>query len=134
MEPFPANPDALHDPVTLLDEQGTAWVLHSRRVDLRVVRRLVKDATTTVVWADMGGIRPRPTTGTARSALWDRIKNDYRGPGGSGSPRGPHRGTGGQPRADGSGQPLTAGPTLGCQGPGIIRCLLAPPQRNGLPT
>jgi hypothetical protein len=85
MEPFPTNPDALHDPVTLLDDQGTTWVLHRRRVDLRIVRRLIKDAATTVVWADMGGIRPRPTTGTERSALWDRIKNDYRGPGGSGS-------------------------------------------------
>lgn len=85
MESFAANPDSLPDPVTLLDEQGTTWVLHRRRVDLRIVRRLIKDAATSVVWADMGGIRPRPTTEAERPAIWDRIKNDYRGPGGSGS-------------------------------------------------
>lgn len=85
MESFPSNPDSLPDPVTLLDEQGTTWVLHRRRVDLRIVRRLIKDEAAPVVWGDMGGIRPRPTTEAERPALWDRIKNDYRGPGGSGS-------------------------------------------------
>ncbi|MFK0173980.1 hypothetical protein ACIQU5_34905 [Streptomyces sp. NPDC090306] len=85
MELFPSNPDSLADPVTLLDEQGIAWVLQRRRVDLRIVRRLIKDEATPVVWADMGGIRPRPTAMAERPALWDRIKNDYRGPGGSGS-------------------------------------------------
>jgi hypothetical protein len=83
MESFPANPDSLNQPVTLLDEQGIRWVLHRKRVDLRIVRRLVKDATTPVVWGDMGGIRPRFTTEAERSALWDRIKDEYMGPGGA---------------------------------------------------
>jgi hypothetical protein len=84
MEPFSVDPDSLPDPVTLVDGQGTAWLLHRRRVDLRIVRRLLKDSTTLVVWADMGGLAPRPMAEADRPALWDRIRNDYGGPGGSG--------------------------------------------------
>ena len=45
-----------------LDEQRTTWVLHRRRVDLRIVHRVIKDPAAPVVWAHRGGIRPRPTT------------------------------------------------------------------------
>ncbi|WP_327286864.1 hypothetical protein [Streptomyces sp. NBC_01198] len=85
MQSFPANPDSLDGPVTLVDDQGTSWVLHRKRVDLRVVRRLVKDPGTPVVWGDMAGIVPRPTTDAERPGLWIRIKGAYRGPGGDGS-------------------------------------------------
>lgn len=81
MQPFPANPDSLNDPVKLLDEQGTCWVLHRRRVDLRIVRRLLKDAAAPVVWGSMGGIIPRLTRDSERPGLWDRIKDEYKGPG-----------------------------------------------------
>jgi hypothetical protein len=43
MQRFSANPDTLNGPVTLVDEQGIRWVLHRKRLDVRVVRRLVKD-------------------------------------------------------------------------------------------
>ncbi|WP_254898093.1 hypothetical protein [Kitasatospora sp. NA04385] len=69
--------------MTLLDEQGTRWVLHRKRLDLRIVRRLVKDAATPVVWGDMGGISPRLAAEAERPMLWNRIKDEYQGPGGS---------------------------------------------------
>ncbi|MFI9789127.1 hypothetical protein ACIHEI_37275 [Kitasatospora sp. NPDC051984] len=87
MQSFPANPDSLADPVTLVDGQGTCWVLHRKRLDLRVVRRLVKDAATPVVWGDMGGISPRPVAEAERSTLWALIKDEYKGPGGTWSGR-----------------------------------------------
>ncbi|SEN17262.1 hypothetical protein [Actinacidiphila rubida] len=83
MQTFPANPDSLSHPVTLLDEEGTSWVLHRKRLDLRAVRRLVKDATTPVVWGAMGGIVPRTATDAERPELWARIKDHYMGPGGT---------------------------------------------------
>ncbi|MER5935238.1 hypothetical protein [Streptomyces sp. NPDC002054] len=83
MQPFPANPDSLDDPITLLDEQGTCWVLHRKRLDFRIVRRLVKDAGTTVVWGDMGGISPRLAAEAERLMLWTRIKDECKGPGGT---------------------------------------------------
>lgn len=83
MQRFPTNPGSLNGPVTLLDDEGTRWVLHRKRVDLRIVRRLVKDDATSVIWGDMGGICPRPVPETERPALWGRIKNEYLGPGGA---------------------------------------------------
>jgi hypothetical protein len=83
MQPFPANPDSLRDPVTLIDEQGTSWLLHRKRLDLRIVRRLLTDAATPVVWGDIGGIQPRPATEAERPVLWNQIKDAYKGPGGA---------------------------------------------------
>ncbi|WP_079063265.1 hypothetical protein [Peterkaempfera griseoplana] len=83
MQRFPANPDSLNNPVRLLDEQGTRWVLHRKRVDLRVVRRLIKDGNTPAIRGDMGGIAPRLTTEAERPALWDRVKDEYMGPRGA---------------------------------------------------
>ncbi|MFI5527839.1 hypothetical protein ACIA8O_04700 [Kitasatospora sp. NPDC051853] len=83
MQPFPANPDSLKGPVTLLDEQGKLWALHRKRLDFRVVRRMVKDAATPVVWGEMGGIRPRQVAEDERATLWSRVKGAYKGPGGT---------------------------------------------------
>ncbi|MFD8804512.1 hypothetical protein [Streptomyces sp. NPDC059597] len=87
MQPFLTNPDSVKGPVTLLDDQGTGWVLYRKRLDLRVVRRLVKDAGTPLVWGDMGGTSPRLTSAAERSVAWERIKDAYMGPGGT-SPTG----------------------------------------------
>ncbi|MET9218999.1 MULTISPECIES: hypothetical protein [unclassified Streptomyces] len=83
MQSFSASPDSLSGPLTLLDDEGTSWILHRKRLDLRIVRRLVKDATTLVFWGDMGGMSPRLTTAAERPLLWDRIKDEYMGPGGT---------------------------------------------------
>ncbi|MDX2644728.1 hypothetical protein PV341_14355 [Streptomyces sp. PA03-1a] len=84
MRHFPSNPDSLkNDPVTLVDEEGTCWVLHRKRLDLRAVRRLVGGAAIPLVWGDMGGIGPRPTTAAERPGLWSLVKGAYKGPGGT---------------------------------------------------
>jgi len=85
MERFSASPGTMSGPVTLIDEEGIRWVLHRKRLDMRVVRRLVKDRTAPVMWGDMGGICPRALPETERPALWDRIKGAYLGPGGTGT-------------------------------------------------
>ncbi|MFI6586809.1 hypothetical protein [Embleya sp. NPDC050493] len=85
MQRFSASPGSLNDPVTLVDEQGIRWVLHRRCLDVRVVRRLVKDRATLVIWGDMGGIGPRAVSEAERLALWGRIKGEYSGPGGAGA-------------------------------------------------
>lgn len=87
MRRFPANPDTLDGPVTLVDEHGVAWTLHRKRLDLRIVRRLAKDQATPVVWGDMGGVSPRPLPESERPELWPRLKDQYRGPGGTSSGR-----------------------------------------------
>lgn len=83
MERFPANPDSLNGPVALLDDDGTRWLLHRKRLDLRGVRRLIRDSTTPLVWGDMGGILPRVTSEDEQPVLWDRVKRTYKGPGGA---------------------------------------------------
>lgn len=84
MDRFPANPDSLEDPLTLVDDEGTRWVLHRRRLDIRVVRRLVRDPAAPLVWGDVGGLVPRPVCAGERDGAWERIKGEYAGPGGVG--------------------------------------------------
>ncbi|MBD0692554.1 hypothetical protein [Streptomyces sp. CBMA123] len=83
MQAFPMNPDRLEAPVQLLDDAGTAWQLRRKRVDLRAVRRLMKDRASIVVLGENGGTRPRPVADGERPTLWDKVKDDYKGPGGS---------------------------------------------------
>ncbi|MER7582115.1 hypothetical protein [Kitasatospora sp. NPDC097691] len=83
MQAFPMNPDRLEAPVQLIDDTGTAWRLRKKRVDLRAVRRLMKDRAATVVLGESGGTRPRLVADVERPMLWDQVKDGYRGPGGS---------------------------------------------------
>lgn len=69
-------------PVTLVDDQGTHWVLHRRRLDLRIIRRLAKDTATPAIWGDTGGLTPRRLTETERPTLRTHLKTAYKGPGG----------------------------------------------------
>ncbi|GAA1263779.1 hypothetical protein GCM10009665_61630 [Kitasatospora nipponensis] len=85
MQAFPMNPDRLEAPVQLLDDAGTTWQLRKKRVDLRAVRRLMKDHAATIVLGESGGTRPRPVVDGERPMLWDKVKDDYKGPGGSGT-------------------------------------------------
>lgn len=82
MQDFPVNPDHLEQPVRLEDDNGTTWQLHRKRIDVRVVRRLLNDATATVILGERGGTHPRPVGAAERAALWGKIKGDYLGPGG----------------------------------------------------
>jgi hypothetical protein len=76
------NPNQLEAPVQLLDDAGTAWQLRKKRVDLRAVRRLMKDHAAVVVLGESGGTRPRLVADGERPLLWDKVKNDDKGPGG----------------------------------------------------
>ncbi|TWF90403.1 hypothetical protein [Kitasatospora viridis] len=83
MDAFPVNPDRLEAPVRLLDDTGTAWLLRKRRIELRVIRRLIKERATTVVLGESGGTRPRPVADDERPVLWERIKDGHPGTGGN---------------------------------------------------
>ncbi|MER7766977.1 hypothetical protein [Kitasatospora sp. NPDC096140] len=85
MQAFPTNPDRLEAPVQLTDDTGTAWQLRKKRIDLRAVRRLMKDRAATVVLGESGGTRPRLVADSERPQLWDEVKDGYRGPGGGGT-------------------------------------------------
>ncbi|MGW4651403.1 hypothetical protein [Kitasatospora sp. NPDC004289] len=85
MEHFSTNPGSMKGPVSLVDDQGTRWVLHRKGLDLRVVRRLIRDAAVSVVWGDMGGLVPLQVADAERPEVWERIKREYFGPGGIGS-------------------------------------------------
>lgn len=82
MQSFPMNPDRLQPPVDLLDDEGTTWHLRKKRIDLRVVRRLINNPAATIVLGEMGGIHPRLITDDERPALWNEVKDGYMGPGG----------------------------------------------------
>lgn len=83
MEHVTADPDSLEGVVALPDDAGTRGVLHRRRLDLRAVRRLVRDAATPpLIRGDTGGIGPRATVDGDRPALRAPIGNAYAGPGG----------------------------------------------------
>ncbi|MFI8458116.1 hypothetical protein [Kitasatospora sp. NPDC085464] len=83
MQTFPRNPDRLEAPVQLTDDTGTAWQLRKRRIDLRAVRRLMKDRAATVILGESGGTRPRLVADSERPLLWAAVRDGYRGPGGS---------------------------------------------------
>ncbi|MFI9298876.1 hypothetical protein ACIG0C_05655 [Kitasatospora aureofaciens] len=83
MQAFPMNPDRLEGPVLLLDDAGAAWQLRKKRVDLRAVRRLMKDPASVVVLGESGGTRPRLVVDGERPMLWGMVKDDYKGSGGS---------------------------------------------------
>ncbi|MBP0451234.1 hypothetical protein J5Y04_17040 [Kitasatospora sp. RG8] len=83
MQAFPMNPDRLEAPLELLDDAGSAWQLQKMRVDLRAVRRLMKDRASIVVLGESGGTCPRLVAEDERPMLWDKVKDGYKGPGGS---------------------------------------------------
>ncbi|MGA5822055.1 hypothetical protein ACPC54_29835 [Kitasatospora sp. NPDC094028] len=82
MQTFKQNPGSTPGVVTLLDDEGTTWTLHRKRLDLRTVRRLVRIPETALVRGRMGGLAPEATADTERPGLWELIRRDYGGPGG----------------------------------------------------
>ncbi|MGW4772314.1 hypothetical protein ACWEO2_30285 [Nocardia sp. NPDC004278] len=82
MEDFLTSPNWMEHPVLLQDDAGSIWQLHKRRIDLRVVRRLLKDPRATVILGECGGTHPRLLAHSERSGFWSKVKNNYQGPGG----------------------------------------------------
>jgi hypothetical protein len=63
-----------------VDSDGHCWVLRRRRIDLRVVRRMLHRADVVVVLGN--GPQPRPVPSHERPSLWDTVRRSYSGPGG----------------------------------------------------
>jgi hypothetical protein len=75
------NPDRLGT-LQIVDDDGGTWHLRKKRIQLRVVRRLIKDPSVRVVLGEAGGTLPRAVSEDERAGLWDSVRTDYMGPGG----------------------------------------------------
>jgi hypothetical protein len=66
----------------LVEPDGRRWRLRRRRIDLRVVKRLIRRADVVVVVAESAGAQPRRIADHERAALWETVRRSYAGPGG----------------------------------------------------
>jgi hypothetical protein len=66
----------------LVESDGTRWRIRRRRVDLRVVKRLIHRAGVVVVLSESAGGQPRRIAGQECRAVWETIRRSYAGPGG----------------------------------------------------
>lgn len=66
----------------LVDPDGVVWSMTKRRVDLRVVRRALQSDSAVVLLGDSGGFDLHWVAPDQRPELWERVRKDYRGPGG----------------------------------------------------
>jgi hypothetical protein len=67
----------------LVEPDGRRWLVRRRRLDLRLVKRLLHRAEVAVVLGEAGGSRPRRVAASERIALWEEVRRAYAGPGGS---------------------------------------------------
>jgi hypothetical protein len=65
----------------LVEPDGRHWRIRRRRIDLRVVKRLIR-RTDVIVVLKSGGGQPRRIADKERAALWETIRRSYAGPGG----------------------------------------------------
>lgn len=80
----PAGPTETTSPGTrgeLVEPDGHRWLVRRRRIDLRLVRRLIRRADVVVVLGESGGFRPRRIGATERTQLWQTIRRAYTGRG-----------------------------------------------------
>jgi hypothetical protein len=68
---------------SIVDPEGNAWRPSRQRLDLRMVRRALRSVNYQVLFGhcvdgDLSWVGPGE-----RAALWERVRNCYRGPGGS---------------------------------------------------
>lgn len=66
----------------LYDADGRRWLPHRRRLDLRVVRRLLHRADTVILLGGPPGSPPAPVAPYERAGLWAAVRRAYGGPGG----------------------------------------------------
>lgn len=66
----------------LVDPEGHEWTMVRRRLDVRVVRRALRNRDQAVLIGEDGGFSLRWVEPTERSTLWERVKRSYAGPGG----------------------------------------------------
>ena len=66
----------------LTDPDGRHWTVRRSRLDLRVVRRLIRRTDIPVLLGESGGFRPRWISVDDRPHLWEHIRHRYAGPSG----------------------------------------------------
>jgi hypothetical protein len=67
----------------LTDPDGRQWTVARRRLDLRVVRRMLRRADVPVLLGEGGGFQLRWVASSERLAIWERVRDCYAGPSGS---------------------------------------------------
>jgi hypothetical protein len=80
-----ARPDGRSSPLVrgeLVEADGRRWLVCRRRLDLRVVRRLLQRPEVTVMIGWDGGRRPRRVPDPERGAVWEAVRSAYTGPAG----------------------------------------------------
>jgi hypothetical protein len=65
----------------LVDPQGRSWAMR-RRLDLRMVRRALRNLDQALLLGDEGGFSLRWLDPADRPAFWQRVKGAYGDPGG----------------------------------------------------
>jgi hypothetical protein len=63
----------------LTDPDGRQWTVTRRRLDVRVVRRLLRRADIPVLLGEGGGFRLRWVASSERPATWEQVRNCYAG-------------------------------------------------------
>ena len=66
----------------LTEADGHRWLVRRRRIDLRVVKRLLRRADVVVVLGEAGGFRPRRVPYPERASVWQVVGRAYAGPDG----------------------------------------------------
>lgn len=83
LDPPPAgdgrSPSAVGE---LVEPDGRRWRIRRRRLDLRVVKRLMHRGDVVVMLGESGGLRPRRVPKGERAAVWETVRRSYAGPGG----------------------------------------------------
>jgi hypothetical protein len=68
----------------LVDPDGGVWSMSRKGLDLRIVRRAFRTDAATVVLGESNGFDLRWVAADQRAALWEQVRENYSGPGGSG--------------------------------------------------
>ena len=66
----------------LVDPDGHAWTMTRRRLDLRLVRRALRNSGRLVLLGEDGGFSLRWIRPEERASLWEVLRHRYAGPGG----------------------------------------------------
>jgi hypothetical protein len=74
-----ASPAALGE---LVEADGHRWLVQRRRIDLRVVKRLIRRSDVVVVLGGSGEFRHRRIAPSERTSIWETVRRAYAGPGG----------------------------------------------------
>jgi hypothetical protein len=67
----------------LTEADGHLWLVQRRRIDLRMVKRLLRRADVIVMLGEAGGFQPRRVPHPERASVWETVRHAYVGPGGT---------------------------------------------------